>query len=113
MPRGIFNPTLIVFVLFEDNMSNFVQNSKVSLWTMKILIIQKIFLIISNGMLLLFNILPTQIKSLSDEPRLFKKKLKSFLLQHAFYSLYEFYQVICEWQGCMYVCMYVCIDVCV
>ena len=44
----------------------------------------------------LFNILPTQIKSLSDEPRLFKKKLKNFLLQHAFYSLDEFYQVICE-----------------
>jgi len=31
MPRGIFNATLIVFVIFEGNMSNFVQNTKESM----------------------------------------------------------------------------------
>jgi len=52
MPRGIFNPTLIAFVIFEGRMSNFVQNTKESVWTIKILIIQKIFFITSNGMLM-------------------------------------------------------------
>jgi len=52
MPRGIFNPTLIEFVIFEGSMSNFVQNTKESVWTIKILIVQKIFFIISNAMLM-------------------------------------------------------------
>jgi hypothetical protein len=30
MPRGIFNPTLFVFVIFEGNMFNFFHNTKES-----------------------------------------------------------------------------------
>ena len=44
----------------------------------------------------LFNILPSQIKCLSGDLKLFKRKLKSFLLWNVLYSLDEFYQLTCK-----------------
>ena len=44
----------------------------------------------------LFNILPSQIKCLSGDLKLFKRKLKSFLLRNVLYSLDEFYQLTCK-----------------
>ena len=41
----------------------------------------------------IFNNLPLHIKSLSDDFKHFKRKLKSFLIEHTLYSLDEFYQV--------------------
>ena len=41
----------------------------------------------------IYNHLPTHIKSLSKDPKQFKLKLKSFLLEQSLYSLEEFYQV--------------------
>jgi hypothetical protein len=41
----------------------------------------------------IYNHLPTYIKSLSKDPKNFKLKLKSFLLEQTLYSLEEFYQV--------------------
>jgi hypothetical protein len=41
----------------------------------------------------IFNKLPPHIESLFDDPKHFKSKLKSFLIEHTFYSLEEFYQV--------------------
>jgi hypothetical protein len=41
----------------------------------------------------IYNHLPTHIKSLSKDPKHFKIKLKSFLLEQSLYSLEEFYQV--------------------
>ena len=40
----------------------------------------------------LFNILPTRLKSLSNDIKLFRRELRSFLLEHTLYSLDEFYQ---------------------
>jgi len=40
----------------------------------------------------LFNILPIQIKCLSDDFKLFRRELRSFLLEPTLYSLNEFYQ---------------------
>ena len=42
----------------------------------------------------LFNILPIQLKCLSDDFKLFRRELRSFLLEHTLYSLDEFYQAI-------------------
>jgi hypothetical protein len=41
----------------------------------------------------IYNHLPTHIKSLSKDPKHFKLKLKSFLLEQSLYSIEEFYQV--------------------
>ena len=41
----------------------------------------------------IYNHLPTHIKSLLKDPKQFKLKLKSFLLEQSLYSLEEFYQV--------------------
>jgi len=41
----------------------------------------------------IYNHLPTHIKTLSKDPKHFKLKLKSFLLEQTLYSLEEFYQV--------------------
>jgi hypothetical protein len=41
----------------------------------------------------IYNHLPTHIKSLSKDPKHFKLKLKSFLLEQSLYNLEEFYQV--------------------
>jgi hypothetical protein len=41
----------------------------------------------------IYNHLPTCIKSLSKDPKHFKLKLKSFLLEQSLYSLEEFYQI--------------------
>ena len=40
----------------------------------------------------IYNNLPSHIKQLSDNPRLFERKLKSFLHFHSFYSLEEYFQ---------------------
>ena len=40
----------------------------------------------------LFIILPIQLKCLSDDLKLFRRELRSFLLEHTLYSLDEFYQ---------------------
>ena len=40
-----------------------------------------------------YNHLPMHIKTLSKDPKHFKLKLQSFLLEQTFYSLGEFYQV--------------------
>jgi hypothetical protein len=39
----------------------------------------------------IYNHLPICIKSLSNDPKQFKSKLKAFLLEHTCYSLVEFY----------------------
>jgi len=41
----------------------------------------------------IYNHLPYHIKALSDDLKLFKSKLKTFLMEHSLYSLEEFYQV--------------------
>jgi hypothetical protein len=41
----------------------------------------------------IYNHLPSDIKLLSKDPKHFKIKLKSFLLEQTLYSLEEFYQV--------------------
>ena len=41
----------------------------------------------------IYNHLPMHIKSLSKDPKHFKLKLKSFLLEQTLYSVEEFYQV--------------------
>jgi len=41
----------------------------------------------------IYNHLPHHIKALSNDPKLFKSKLKTFLMEHTLYSLAEFYQV--------------------
>jgi hypothetical protein len=41
----------------------------------------------------IYNHLPAHIKSLSKDPKNFKLKLKSFLLEQTLYILEEFYQV--------------------
>ena len=40
----------------------------------------------------LFNILPIRLKGLSDDIKLFRRELRSFLLEHTLHSLDEFYQ---------------------
>ena len=45
----------------------------------------------------IYNNLPTHIKSLSNDLKRFKSKLKSFLLEQSLYSLEEFYQVTSKW----------------
>ena len=41
----------------------------------------------------IYNHLPFHIKTLSNDLKHFKSKLKSFLIEHILYSLEEFYQV--------------------
>ena len=41
----------------------------------------------------IYNHLPHHIKALSNDQKLFKSKLKTFLMEHTLYSLEEFYQV--------------------
>jgi len=41
----------------------------------------------------IYNYLPIHIKSLSNDPKQFKSKLKAFLLENTCYSLEEFYQI--------------------
>ena len=40
----------------------------------------------------IYNHLPSNIKGLSNDTKLFKSTLKSYLIEHTFYSLDEFYQ---------------------
>ena len=40
----------------------------------------------------IYNHLPSNIKVLSNDAKLFKSTLKSYLIEHKFYSLDEFYQ---------------------
>jgi hypothetical protein len=42
----------------------------------------------------LFNSLPTRIKCLSNDVKIFKRKLRNFLLQHTLYNLDEYYQAV-------------------
>jgi len=44
-----------------------------------------------------FNYLPINIKILSHDFKRFKSVLKSFLMEHTFYSLEEFYQFTTNW----------------
>jgi len=39
-----------------------------------------------------YNQLPSNIKVLSDDGKRFKSTLKSYIIEHTFYSLDEFYQ---------------------
>ena len=41
----------------------------------------------------IYNHLPSSIKALSKHTKLFKLRLKRFLIEHSFYSLNEFYQL--------------------
>ena len=41
----------------------------------------------------IFNSLPIQIRNQSSNQKLFKKKLKSFLIEHSLYGIDEFYQI--------------------
>jgi len=45
----------------------------------------------------IYNHLPFHIKTLSNDLKHFKSKLKSFLIEHILYSLEEFYQVTSKW----------------
>ena len=40
----------------------------------------------------IYNHLPSNIKTLANDAKLFKSTLKSYLIEHSFYSLDEFYQ---------------------
>ena len=53
-----------------------------------------------------FNRLPEQIKMLSGDPKLFKAKLKKFLLDHTLYNLHEFAQLSYEWLYFLYLIFY-------
>ena len=55
----------------------------------------------------IFNNLPLHIKSLSDDLKHFKRKLKSFLIEHTLYSLDEFDQVTLNDYGFFVVLTYI------
>jgi len=44
----------------------------------------------------IYNHLPFHIKCLINDSKQFKVKLRTFLLEHSFYSIEEFYQTISE-----------------
>jgi hypothetical protein len=45
----------------------------------------------------IYNHLPTHIKTLSNDLKHFKSKLKCFFIEHTFYSIEEFYQLTFKW----------------
>ena len=45
----------------------------------------------------IYNHLPSNIKVLSNDAKRFKSTLKSYLIEHTFYSLDEFYQSASQW----------------
>jgi len=57
------------------------------------------FMLVQKGVLYsgdkIYNHLPSNIKVLSNDTKLFKSTLKSYLTDHTFYSLDEFYQSAC------------------
>ena len=65
-------------------------NSNLHLPTTNLKLVQKRVLHLG---IKIFNQLSTNIKSFSKDPKHFKIRLKSFLLEHTLYSLDEYYQV--------------------
>jgi hypothetical protein len=59
------------------------------------------FTLVQKGVLYsgsrIYNHLPLNIKILSNDVKRFKSALKSYLIEHTFYSLDEYYQLTAEW----------------
>ena len=95
--------SLLVFV--AKNRDLFLSNSKIHdinthnnynlhLPTTNLTVVQKGVLYSGSK---IHNHLPPYIKALSNDLKLFKSKLKNFLMEHTLYSLEEFYQVTYRW----------------
>jgi len=89
--------SLLVFVknrgLFQSNSEihdlNTRFNHNLHLPSRNLTLVQKEVLYSGNK---IYNHLPSNIKVLSNDTKLFKSTLKSYLTEHTFYSLDEFYQ---------------------
>ena len=92
-----------LFVFVAKNRDMFLSNSEIHdintrnnynqhLPTTNLTLVQKEVLY-SGSKIQVYNHLPPHIKALSNDLKLFKSKLKTFLMEHTLYSLEEFYQV--------------------